>query len=127
MNEVSLVGRLIRDVKHITVSDTAEVAKFTIVTEEGIKSKDGEWSTKGTFHEIDAWNGQARFMKNFSKGSVISVSGSIFNDEYEKDGVKFYKNRIRANRLTYVPTAYTKETVGSGTTTTKSAGDDVPF
>ena len=131
MNRVTILGRLTRDVDHRNINDDTRVAKFTVVTEERVKNKkSGEWEGKSTFHEIDAWNSHAKFMENFKKGSVISIVGSIFNDNYEdKDGKKVYKNRIRVRELSFVPREYTGEkkavtaTTATTATTEKQAAD----
>ncbi len=127
MNTVTLVGRLSRDVDQRTISEDKRVAKFTIVTEERVK-KNGEWQNVSTFHEIDAWNSRAKFLENFKKGDVIEVIGSIFNDNYEdKDGKKVYKNRIRANGLSFVPRAYKNDTETVAVASGEAAESNAPF
>ncbi len=47
------------------------------------------------FIQCELWGHNADFLeKNFSKGDMVAFVGAIRNNNYEKDGVKHYSNKI---------------------------------
>jgi single-strand DNA-binding protein len=98
-NKVILGGRLTADVERKTTPSGVPVASFTIAVNRRF-AKDGETD----FINCVAWRQTADFVsKFFSKGSSISVVGSIqvrsWND---KDGQKRYATEVVADEAYFV-------------------------
>ena len=99
MNNVSLVGRLTKDVelKH-TGSQTA-VATGTLAVNRQFKSANGEKETD--FINIVAWRKTAEILSNYaSKGSQIGITGRIQTRNYEgNDGKRVYVTEVVAESI----------------------------
>lgn len=99
MNNVSLVGRLTKDVelKH-TTSQTA-VATGTLAVNRQFKSANGEKETD--FINIVAWRKTAEILSDYtSKGSQIGITGRIQTRNYEdKDGKRVYVTEVVAESI----------------------------
>ena len=99
MNNVSLVGRLTKDVelKH-TGSQTA-VATGTLAVNRQFKNANGE--READFINIVAWRKTAETIANYtSKGSQIGITGRIQTRNYEgNDGKRVYVTEVVAETV----------------------------
>lgn len=86
LNNVTLVGRVARDIELRKTSNGASVATMVLAVDRGFVSKDGKRETD--FINIEVWNGRAEYCsRNIEKGRLVSVVGSIKTNRYEtKDG-----------------------------------------
>lgn len=88
LNQIVIMGRLARDPElRYTRSDTP-VASFTVAVDRDYKAQDG--SREADFIDCTAWRQGAEFVqKNFSKGQMIVVTGSLQSRKWEdRDGNK---------------------------------------
>lgn len=88
MNKVILTGNLTRDPELSETSNGTSVCKFSIAVNRAYTNVDGERQTD--FFNITAWRGLWESVAKYTtKGSKVSVSGSIQIRQYEgNDGVK---------------------------------------
>ena len=81
INNVTLMGRLVADPELKTTTTGKEVANFRIAVDRSY-SKNGNRETD--FITVVCWEGTASFVsRNFSKGSMIALQGSIQTRNFE--------------------------------------------
>lgn len=107
MNNVSLIGRLTKDVDvRYTTTNNTMVAIFTLaVNRRGTKDK-------ADFIQIIAYGKTAEFCsKYFKKGQQVGVVGSIQTRNYDdKDGKRVYVTEIVANEVCFADSKQNNET-----------------
>ncbi len=93
MNNVTLLGRLTRDVTVRTASGGLPVARYTLAVDRRFK-RDGE--PEADFISCVAFGRQAEFAKKyFDKGIRICVFGHIQTGSYiDKNGVRVYTTDV---------------------------------
>ena len=103
MNNVSLLGRVVRDIELKYTGNGTAVANFTIAVDRRFKNADGEYDTD--FINIVVWRQSAEFVSEyFKKGSPIAVEGSIQTRNYENnEGRKVYVTEVVADNVGFVP------------------------
>lgn len=103
MNNVTLVGRLTRDVEVRFVPGTGtKVCTFTVAVDRDFTQADGNRGTD--FIDVQVWNKQADTCENYlKKGHMVGVQGSIRIDSYtDQLGTKRKSFRINANRVQFL-------------------------
>ena len=87
LNKIVLMGRMTADPELKRTNGGTSVTSFTIAVDRDFKSRNGEKETD--FVNCVAWRGTAEFIsKNFHKGSMAVVAGSLQSHQYEKNGDK---------------------------------------
>ena len=109
MNQVLLVGRLVRDVDLRTTTSGADVARFTLAILRNYKNQNGEYLTD--FINCITWRNLARNMAEYcKKGDLVGIKGRIQNVSYtDRDGNNIYKTEIIANNVTFLSNSNKKE------------------
>lgn len=103
MNNVSIIGRLVRDLELKETNSKRNYVRFTVAVNRGQDDAD--------FIDCVAWDDLAVNLVKFnSKGSQIGVSGSIRTGSYEKDNKTIYTTDIVAHQITFL-TPKTEEQV----------------
>lgn len=99
MNNVSLVGRLTKDVELKYTSSQTAVATGTLAVNRQFKSANGEKEVD--FINIVAWRKTAEIIANYtSKGSQIGITGRIQTRSYEgNDGKRVYVTEVVAESV----------------------------
>lgn len=90
MNQVSLLGRLVKDIEIITTKNDKIIGKFTLAVNRKFKKDETD------FINCIAFGKTAEIMAQYlSKGSQIAVTGGIQTGSYEaQDGSKRYTTDI---------------------------------
>jgi len=110
MNNVVLIGRLVRDpeLKFIPSSGRA-VANFTLAVDKELsKEMKADFESKGKptadFIRISLFGKQAESCANYlTKGIMTSIAGRISTNSYtNKDGNKIYTTEVVANRVEFL-------------------------
>lgn len=117
MNNVILIGRLIKDVElRYTQSSNATYARFTIAVDRGMsKDKKQEAEEKGQptadFINIVVWGKQAEnCQKYLQKGRNVAIQGRIQSGSYTaQDGTKRYTTEVWAERVQFIDWGEKKE------------------
>lgn len=99
INKVQLSGNLGNNPEIKTFENGNKVARFSIATNEGYTSKNGERVNNTQWHTVVAWGKVAeRAETELKKGSFVSLEGRIMNRNYtDKNGQKKYITEIVAN------------------------------
>lgn len=95
MNLVILSGNLGKDPDVRVAQSGICVANFNLAVRRIYKRDGGpdtDWMTCTAFGKT-----AESIQKNLHKGSKVVITGEIRNDNYEKNGVKHYNNRIIVN------------------------------
>ena len=95
MNQVVLIGRLIRDPElKFTPGEGKAVATFTLGIERKFTGKSGE--KESDFINCVAWNKSAEIVTQYSgKGKLLGVSGRLQTRNYvDKEGTKKYVSEV---------------------------------
>ena len=99
VNNVVLVGRLVRDVKVDTIGENVKQAKFTLAVDRRYKRKGAE-RPDTDFIKVTVMKSGADFAeKYFSKGKQVSVVGSIETYSFEQHGKTVYDFCVKADQL----------------------------
>ena len=93
MNKVILMGRLARDPELRSTPNGVSVCTFTLAVSRRFKNANGEYDAD--FINCVAWRQTAEFIsKNFAKGRMLGVAGSLQTRSYDKDGQKRYVTEV---------------------------------
>lgn len=84
MNNISIVGRITKDIELQTTSSGIEFTRFNVAVQSKFKTTDGE--KKVNFFTCIAWRENAKnIAKYFKKGYPIGITGSMESRSYEKE------------------------------------------
>ncbi len=102
MNNVSLVGRLVRDPELRTVSTGNTTCSFSVAVNRAFTNANGERETD--FINCVIWGKQAENLAKYcTKGSLIGVTGRIQTRNYDaQDGRKVYVTEVAATNITFL-------------------------
>lgn len=108
LNNVTLIGRLIKDIDLRYTTSNRAYAGFCIAVNRAY-SKDGK--READFINIVAWDKLAENLKKYtSKGSLIAVEGRIQTGSYEvKDGTKRTITEVIASNIQFLDKKETKQ------------------
>ncbi len=100
MNNVTLIGRMVKDPEVRSTTSGISVCTFTIAVDRRYKS---EGQPEVDFIPIVAWRSTADFVsKYFRKGNRIALTGSIQIRSWEdKDGNKRYATEVIADGVEF--------------------------
>lgn len=114
LNQIVIMGRLVRDPELRVTPSGKNVASFTVAVDRDYIPQNGEKETD--FIDCVAWGKEAEFVnKYFLKGSLAAVTGRMQIRSWEdKDGNKRRTAEIMVH------------TVYFGSTTKKDQGSDFP-
>lgn len=122
MNNVSLIGRLVRDPELRFVPNNGRaVANFTIAVDKGLtKDKKAEFEQKGMptadFIRIVVWGKQAENCANYLvKGRLVAINGSIAVSNYKTNtGETRYTTDVVASNVEFLEWGDKKKPEESG-------------
>lgn len=97
MNEVALIGRLVKDPEITYLESGTQVARFTLAV-----PKEGKNRDEADFIRCTAFNKNAEVVERFlNKGRQIGLTGRVSSYSYEsKEGKKIYGIEIVVNKVT---------------------------
>ncbi len=100
-NQVQLIGRLGADPEMKEFSNGNSKVSMNIATSETYKNKAGDQITDTQWHNVIAWNGTGKYIKNYiSKGTEIIIQGKLTHNSYEdKNGITRYITEIVADQV----------------------------
>ena len=117
MNNVILIGRLIKDVElRYTQSSNATYARFTIAVDKGMsKEKKQELEAKGQqtadFINIVVWGKQAEnCQKYLQKGRNVAIQGRLQSGSFTaQDGTRKFVTEVWTERVQFIEWGEKKE------------------
>jgi single-strand DNA-binding protein len=99
VNQVVLIGRLVRDAELKYTTSGKAVTKFSIAVNEKRKAGD-QWKDSAGFFEIVLWGQIAESLQPYlSKGKQIAVIGKLTQERWEKDGENRSKVTVTASTV----------------------------
>jgi single-strand DNA-binding protein len=97
INVVVLAGNVVADPESRSTNSGKSIATFRLAINNTSNDKDT------VFIDVDTWEKQADFVSQYvKKGSSVSVTGRLKQDSWEKDGKKFSKILVVAERVNFV-------------------------
>jgi len=98
LNKVELIG-FISNPEVMEMKSGSKLFKCSLATHENFKTRNGEWETETTWHNIVIWNEYAKKAADeLKKGSRIHLNGKIVVDQYtDKEGKKRSAVKIQAS------------------------------
>lgn len=110
LNRVMLMGNLTRDPEVRFTPKGMAVGDFGIAINDSYKSQDGTMKEQVTFVDVEVWGRQAENCKQFlAKGRPVFIEGSLKFEQWEKNGVKQSKLKVRADRVQFLNQAMEKQ------------------
>ena len=101
LNQVVLVGRLVKDPELVESENNKKYSRVTIAIPRAFKNMDGEYETD--FINCILWDVVAKSTVEFcKKGDIIGVRGRIQSSVVEKDNEKKYYTDVIAERITFL-------------------------
>lgn len=110
INNVVLVGRLVRDPELRYTPNNQAVATFSLAVNHNFKSQNGE--READFINCVIWRQQAENLANWAKkGALIGITGRIQTRSYEnQQGQRVYVTEIVANDFQLLESRKDRET-----------------
>ena len=101
INTVAIMGRICHDLELKSIPSGVSVIRFTIACDRNYQAQGQE--RQADFIDCVAWRGTADFIsRNFRKGSMIAVEGSIQTSNFtDKDGNKRKQVEVVANNVSF--------------------------
>lgn len=94
------MGRLTRNPELKTTPNGVSVCSFTLAVNRRFKNANGDYDAD--FINCIAWRQTAEFIsKNFVKGRMIAIVGSLQTRNYEKDGQKHFITEVSAEEVAF--------------------------
>lgn len=123
INNVVLVGRIVRDPELRYTPQNTAVATFTLAVNRRFKNAQGERETD--FINCVIWRQPAENLANWAKkGTLVGITGSIQVRNYEnKEGQRVYVTEVLADNFQMLESSSNKTEKGK----TKSQQDKDPF
>jgi len=99
INQVVLVGRLVRDAELKYTGNGTAVSKFSLAINRRIKKGD-EWTDEVSYFDITLWGKQAESLSKYLvKGKQIGINGELRQSRWEQDGQKRSKVEVNAQNI----------------------------
>ena len=101
LNQVVLVGRLVRDPELNTTDSKKSVTTVTLAIPRSFKNANGEYDTD--FIDCILWENTAKATAEYChQGDIIGIKGRLQSRVYEKEKEKKYVVEIIAEKITFL-------------------------
>lgn len=101
LNQIILVGRLVRDPEVVKTKNGTDYSHITLAVPRSYKNVDGRYETD--FIDCTLWQVMATNTKEYcKKGDIVGVKGRLESRVYEKDTEKRYLIEAIAERVTFL-------------------------
>lgn len=103
LNRVFLIGNLTRDPDLKYTPKGTAVCEIGLAINDSYKAQDGTTKETVTYVDAEAWGRQAETAKQYlAKGRPVFIEGSLRTESWEKDGKKFSKLKVKADRIQFL-------------------------
>ena len=136
---MNITGRLTKDAKVSTLSDSRQVVNFSVAINESYKNRKGDKVEQTTFFDCAYWI-SPRVAEWLTKGTVVELTGMVSarawtgNDGEPRAGLNFNTSNIKlhgggkkSESGQAVKTGLTAEQGENKKATLKEPEDDIPF
>lgn len=101
LNQVVLVGRLVRNPELNETSNGKKISRITLAVPRSYKNVDGNYETD--FINCTLWKGIAESTAEYcKKGDIVGIKGRIEVSTYEKDDEIKYVTDVIAEKVTFL-------------------------
>lgn len=101
MNQVGLVGRLVRTPELYEAENKKKMTKITLALTRGFKNINGEYETD--FIDVLLWDNIAVNAVDYcQKGDIVSIRGRLQSRIVDKNGEKRYVMEVVAEKITFI-------------------------
>src|SRR5574344_900584 len=101
LNQIVLVGRLIKDPEVNKTENDKDVSNLTLAVPRSYKNDQGEYETD--FVDCVLWNNVANQTAEYChKGDIVGVKGRVQSSTYEKDGETKKSMQVVAEKVTFL-------------------------
>ena len=95
VNKLFLLGRLTKDPEMVDLPNGSKMTKFTVVTNDRYKDKDGNQQEEAEFTNLVAWSNQAKVIgENKKKGDEIFIVAKKKTSRWEDKETKEPRSKI---------------------------------
>ena len=101
LNQVVLVGRLVKDPELVDTENNKKMSRVTIAIPRSFKNMDGEYESD--FISCILWDAIAKSTTEYcKKGDIVGIKGRIQSRTVEVDNEKKYYIDVIAERVTFL-------------------------
>lgn len=101
LNQVVLVGRLVKNPELVETEKNKKLSRVTIAIPRSFKNMDGEYETD--FINCIMWDSVAKSTVEYcKKGDIVGIKGRIQSNVVENDNEKKYYFDVIAERVTFL-------------------------
>lgn len=130
-NRVILGGRLTRDIETRHAGGSS-VANFGLAVSRKFKANDGSQKEEKLFVDCEAWGKTGEVMAQYlRKGRAVLIEGSLKLEQWEKDGQKHSKIKVRVDSFQFGDSAKEDKPSGQAEAAPINHGtvgdEDIPF
>jgi single-strand DNA-binding protein len=103
LNKVFLMGNLTRDPEVKYTPKGTAVCDLGIAINDSYKAQDGTIKETVTYVDVEVWGRTAENCKQYlTKGRPVFVEGQLKLDQWEQDGQKKSRLKVRADRVQFL-------------------------
>jgi len=127
LNNISLVGRLTKDVELRYTPSNVAVATFTLAVNRTFKNENGE--READFINCVMWRQQAENLANWAKkGALIGITGRIQTRSYDnQQGQRVYVTEVVAESVALLENRNKQQEQAQAQTSNNYTGNNNPF
>ena len=107
INNVTILGRLVRDPEVRFAATGTAVASFSIATNRRYADKSGQWQVEVAFLPCAAFGRVAEQLAQKHKGDAVLATGRLRTENWEKDGAKHSRLVLVTETLHFIASAPT--------------------
>lgn len=101
LNQIVLVGRLVRDPELRKTENGKKVTNITIAVPRSYKNVDGQY--EADYIDCTLWTPIAESTTEYcKKGDLLGIKGRLETNSYEKDGQKKYSTNVIVEKVTFL-------------------------
>ncbi len=127
VNEVMLVGRLVRDPEVRRTAKGTAVAHFSLATNSRGVDDEGTLIERPEFHEVEAWARLAETVGQvLRQGKLIYLRGQLRSHTWEQDGHRLRSTRIVAHDFRILANPAGRRGAADGTAGAAGSGTGAP-
>lgn len=107
LNQIVIVGRLVRDPELRQTEGGKKVTNITLAVPRSYKNSNGEYETD--FIDCVLWTGIAENTTEYCKrGDILGVKGRVQTRTFEVDDKKRFVTEVVAEKVSFLSPAHTK-------------------
>lgn len=99
-NRVVLIGNLTRDPEIVNFQSGTSAANITLAVNDRRKDKEGNYVDETSYIDVTCWGRMGEIVEQYAgKGSQVLVEGHLRQESWEKEGKKFSRIKVVAERV----------------------------